>query len=42
MLTTQCEPICMRPKTFKKIWKVFIGFIAFATVFFRIAPFIKN
>lgn len=32
----------MKRKTFKKIWKVLIGFVAFSTVFFLIAPFIKN
>lgn len=32
----------MKRKTVQKIWKVLIGFIAFATIFFLIAPFVKN
>ncbi len=31
----------MKRKTFQKIWKVLIGFIAFATIFFLVAPFIQ-
>jgi hypothetical protein len=29
----------MKRKTFKKIWKVLVALVAFATVFFLIAPF---
>jgi len=32
----------MKKKTVKKIWKVLIGFIAFSTIFFLLAPFAGN
>jgi len=30
----------MKRKTFKKIWKVLVGFIAISTILFLFAPFI--
>lgn len=31
----------MKQKTFKLIWKIVIGFMAFATILFLFAPFAK-